>query len=143
MWEHFYKLTCEISGCSWKILPQKLSPGLQHALVMTIPSDYTCQNVGFFYVKSQYTISPEIMSPLEQLFEKAQYIKKEHYSNYGTFEISSLVNVPGHYLRKYGIQIQMINIIHPLKDENTFILTWLQKKFKLRKQVPKSLNASS
>ena len=42
MWEHFYKLTCEISGCSWKILPQKLSPGLQHALVMTIPSDYTC-----------------------------------------------------------------------------------------------------
>ena len=30
------------------------------------------------------------------------YIKKEHYSNFGTFEISSLPNVPGHYLRKYG-----------------------------------------
>ena len=25
-----------------------------------------------------------------------------HYSNFGTFEIASLVNVPGHYLRKYG-----------------------------------------
>ena len=26
----------------------------------------------------------------------------EHYSNFCTFEIASLVNVPGHYLRKYG-----------------------------------------
>ena len=34
--------------------------------------------------------------------EKAYYIKKEHYSNFCTFEIASLVNVPGHYLRKYG-----------------------------------------
>ena len=30
-------------------------------------------------------------------------IKKEHYSNFYTFENASLVNVPGHYLRKYGI----------------------------------------
>ena len=36
-------------------------------------------------------------------FEKAYYIKKEHYSNFGTFEIASLLNVPGHYLRRYGI----------------------------------------
>jgi hypothetical protein len=35
-------------------------------------------------------------------FEKAYYIKKEHYSNFCTFEIASLVNVLGHYLRKYG-----------------------------------------
>ena len=27
----------------------------------------------------------------------------EHYSNFWTFEIASLPNVPGHYLRKYGI----------------------------------------
>ena len=27
----------------------------------------------------------------------------EHYSNFGTFQIVSLPNVPGHYLRKYGI----------------------------------------
>ena len=26
----------------------------------------------------------------------------EHYSNVWTFEIASLPNVPGHYLRKYG-----------------------------------------
>ena len=37
------------------------------------------------------------------IFEKAQYIKKEHHSNFCTFEIASLVNVPGHYLRKYGM----------------------------------------
>ena len=35
--------------------------------------------------------------------EKASYIRKEHYSNFCTFEIASLLNVPGHYLRKYGI----------------------------------------
>jgi hypothetical protein len=30
-------------------------------------------------------------------------MKKEHYSNFCTFEIASLVNVPGHYLRKYSM----------------------------------------
>ena len=29
-------------------------------------------------------------------------IKMAPYSNFCTFEIVSLVNVPGHYLRKYG-----------------------------------------
>ena len=44
------------------------------------------------------------MSPLNSVpfFEKAWYMKKEHYSNFCTFEIASLVNVPRHYLRKYG-----------------------------------------
>ena len=36
-------------------------------------------------------------------FEKAWYINKEHYSIFFTFEIATLLNVPGHYLRKYGI----------------------------------------
>ena len=36
-------------------------------------------------------------------FEKAQYIKKEHFSNFCIFEIASLVNVPGRYLEKYGM----------------------------------------
>ena len=35
-------------------------------------------------------------------FEKAWPIRKEQYSNFCTFEIARLVNVPGHYLRKYG-----------------------------------------
>ena len=38
-------------------------------------------------------------------FEEVYYIKKELYSNFWTFEIASLVNVSGHYLRKYGIFI--------------------------------------
>ena len=33
-------------------------------------------------------------------------IKREHYSNFGTFVNPSLVNVPGHYLRKYGISVE-------------------------------------
>ena len=45
------------------------------------------------------------MSPLNcvPFFEKALYMNKEHYSSFWTFEIASLPNVTGHYLRKYGI----------------------------------------
>ena len=38
----FLELTCETSGCSWKILPQTLSPGVYFAVMMTLPPDYTC-----------------------------------------------------------------------------------------------------
>ena len=49
------------------------------------------------------------MSPLNNVafFEKGEYIKKEHYSSFCTFEIASLLNVLGHYLRKYGMWIQL------------------------------------
>ena len=49
------------------------------------------------------------MPPLNSVpfFEKAYYIKKKYYSNFCTFEIASLVNFPGHYLRKYGILLLM------------------------------------
>ena len=40
--KQLYELTCETSGCSWRILPQKLSPGVKNAVMMTFPSDYTC-----------------------------------------------------------------------------------------------------
>ena len=40
--EYFYELTCEISGCSWKILPQRLSPGVNQAVMMTLPPNYHC-----------------------------------------------------------------------------------------------------
>ena len=40
--QRLYELTCEISGCSWRILPQELSPGVLNAVMMTLPSDYTC-----------------------------------------------------------------------------------------------------
>ena len=34
----------------------------------------------------------------------------EHYSNFWTFEIASLPNVAGHYLRKYGIYIRRFRV---------------------------------
>ena len=40
-------------------------------------------------------------------------MKKEHYSNLCTFEIASLVNVPGNYLREYDMQLKR----WPLKEQ--------------------------
>ena len=40
--QDIYELNCEISGFSWRILPQKLSPGVIGAVMMTLPIDYTC-----------------------------------------------------------------------------------------------------
>ena len=40
--EYFYELTCETSGCSWRILPQQISPGIYGAVMMTLPPDYNC-----------------------------------------------------------------------------------------------------
>jgi len=37
--KHFYELTCEVSGCTWRILPNKLNPGVESAVMMTLPSD--------------------------------------------------------------------------------------------------------
>ena len=38
--KHFYELTCEISGCTWRILPNQLDPGVAGAFMMTLPSEY-------------------------------------------------------------------------------------------------------
>merc|ERR1711971_459818 len=38
--KHFYELTCEVSGCTWKILPNQLYPGVTQAVMMTLPSEY-------------------------------------------------------------------------------------------------------
>ena len=38
--EHFYELTCEVSGCTWRILPNQLNPGVFGAVMMTLPSDF-------------------------------------------------------------------------------------------------------
>ena len=42
----------------------------------------------------------------------------EHFPNFCTFEIASLVNVQGHYLRKYGIKIYCLT--KPPKNHQTF-----------------------
>ena len=34
----------------------------------------------------------------------------EHYSNFCTFELASLVNVLGHYLRKYGTYLPYLAV---------------------------------
>ena len=51
------------------------------------------------YRISLNNVPPWLVSFLKKL---RMYIKKENYSYFCTFEIASLVNVPGHYLRKYG-----------------------------------------
>ena len=38
--KHFYELTCEVSGCTWKILPNQLNPGVSRAVMMTLPFKY-------------------------------------------------------------------------------------------------------
>ena len=37
--KHFYELICEVSGCTWRILPNQLNPGVRDAVMMTLPSD--------------------------------------------------------------------------------------------------------
>ena len=52
MREHFYEVTCEISGCSWSILAQNLDVGVIDAVMMTLPLEYTSKcdscKAGFF-----------------------------------------------------------------------------------------------
>ena len=52
MREHFYEVTCEISGCSWSILEQNLDVGVARAVMMTLPPEYTSKcdscTAGFF-----------------------------------------------------------------------------------------------
>ena len=52
MGKHFYEATCEISGCSWSILEQKLDVGVNGPVMMMLPLDYTSKcdscKTGFF-----------------------------------------------------------------------------------------------
>ena len=50
--DHFYEVTCEISGCSWSILAQNLDVGVSDAVMMMLPVDYSSKcdscKAGFF-----------------------------------------------------------------------------------------------
>ena len=35
-------LSCEVSGCSWSILPEKLEQKVKYAAMMTLPNGYNC-----------------------------------------------------------------------------------------------------
>ena len=40
--EYLYDLSCEVSGCSWSILPGKLEQKVKYAAMMTLPNGYNC-----------------------------------------------------------------------------------------------------
>ena len=52
MKEHFYEVSCEISGCAWTILAQNLDLGVAFAVMIMLPINYTsnCDScaAGFF-----------------------------------------------------------------------------------------------
>jgi hypothetical protein len=52
MMQHFYEVSCEISGCAWTILAQNLNVGVYNAVMMMLPGDYTSKcdscKAGFF-----------------------------------------------------------------------------------------------
>ena len=104
---HFRRILCQIGT--------QLHLWHDHGIFSVKMEMIKVKFINFKIIQNRYRISlnnvpPWIMSPLEQcpplnsvpFYEKAQYIKKEHYSNVCTFEIAILGNVPRHYLRKYG-----------------------------------------
>jgi len=40
--EHFYKLQCQVSGCFWSILKQKLKQSVLGAVLFALPEEYNC-----------------------------------------------------------------------------------------------------
>ena len=71
-----------------------------------------CQ-IGHFFMNFHYeryenvkkSVPPKFKNEASDHLKKVNTLKKERYSNFCTFEIASLPNVPRHYLRKYGIII--------------------------------------
>ena len=50
-YKHFYELTCEISGCTWRVLSNQLDPGVRWGVMMTLPSEYNpCLKIGILTV---------------------------------------------------------------------------------------------
>ena len=69
---------------------------------------------------------------LENYSQGAFYIIKKHYSNFCIFENASLVNVPGHYLKKCHIKqfsnkkilngnLYMANIVNKIVTRRTIL----------------------
>ena len=70
MEERFYEVTCEISGCSWSILAQKLDLGATFGVMMTLPlpPEYTSKcdscKTGFFgdFCEGKYNFATKLNS---------------------------------------------------------------------------------
>ena len=66
------------------------------------------------YRISLISILPWIIPPLNSFptFSQTQYVKRWNYSNLWSFEISSLVNFPGYWLRKNGTSLLPLRKLH-------------------------------
>ena len=79
-------------------------------------------------------------------------MKKKHYSNFCTFEIASLVNVPEHYLRKYGILVYVsefwiLNMAIFKQQQVTNhqmdkLLPWIEVETKRHQKTPKNIESN-
>ena len=72
--EHFYEVTCEIRGCSWSILAQKLDLGVQSGVMMTLPPEYTSKcdlcEAGFFgdFCEGKYKIAKNFLLSIDMTY---------------------------------------------------------------------------
>ena len=41
--KHLYELQCQVNGCSWNILPQKLKESVRSAVIFALPEDFGCE----------------------------------------------------------------------------------------------------
>ena len=68
MEEHFYEVSCEISGCAWTILAQNLDVGVKFAVMIMLPISYTSNcdlcAAGFFgdFCEGKYNFATKINS---------------------------------------------------------------------------------
>ena len=68
MEEHFYEVSCEISGCEWTILAQDLDLGVTNAVMIMLPLNYTsnCNScaAGFFgdFCEGKYNFATKLNS---------------------------------------------------------------------------------
>ena len=68
MKEHFYEVSCEISGCAWTILAQDLDLGVTNAVMIMLPLNYTsnCNScaAGFFgdFCEGKYNFATKLNS---------------------------------------------------------------------------------
>ena len=68
MKEHFYEVSCEISGCAWTIWAQNLDKGVSTAVTFMLPINYTsnCNScaAGFFgdFCEGKYNFATKFNS---------------------------------------------------------------------------------
>ena len=41
--KHLYELQCQVNGCSWNVLPQKLKERVRSAVLFALPEEFVCE----------------------------------------------------------------------------------------------------